>query len=325
MVSLSFLDLRMSMPVPQLLLDRLPVELIFDIFTYLTASEILHSFHNFSRYLRQCIRSYRQYTINFKAIHKREFDWICRVIHPHQIMTLTLSDDEETPGQMDLFFTRFPTFDQIFTRLEHLRIQNLEEFPSWSPMECLHTLTVDFKRRPLHSFEYDHIKQCDKNLLNIFRLLTLRTLILNNEPLNIDFNFKILPIAEHIQTFKVHLRTIDDLTFIFKCIPKLQRLRLSLKTRSIANDFISEFDVPTSLTHLTIKLGYGLRDEIEQIIQACSMLTYLNIHIERNQTNFHQWLDSDWWQLLIDKFLPRLKVFHLRVCYISFLRDLKKH
>jgi hypothetical protein len=306
------------MPVPQLLLDRLPVELIFDVFTFLTAAEILHSFHNFSRYLRKCIRSYQQYKINFKAINKREFDRICSAIRPDQIMTLTISDDEETPGQMDLFFTRFPTFDQSFTRLEHLQLLNLEEFPSWSQLECLHTLTVDFKRRPLHSFEYNLIEQCDKNLINIFRLPGLRTLILNNELLNIDFNFKILPIAEHLHKFKVHLRTIDDLPFIFKCIPNIQRLNLSLKTRAIANDFVSEFDVPRSLTHLTITLRYGLQDEIEQILQACSMLTYLNIHIERNQTDFQQWLDGDWWQFLIENFLPQLTIFRLRVCYILF-------
>ncbi len=84
------------MPVPQLLLDRFPVELIFDIFTYLTAIEILHSFHDFSRYLRQCVRSYEGYKINFKAIHKREFDRICNVIRPDQIMTLTICNDEET-------------------------------------------------------------------------------------------------------------------------------------------------------------------------------------------------------------------------------------
>ncbi|CAF3886557.1 unnamed protein product, partial [Rotaria sp. Silwood1] len=302
----------MNMVVPQLLLDRLPVELIFNIFNYLTAIEILHSFYSFSQYLRQCIRKYQQYKINFQTIHKHEFDWICNVIHPDQIMTLTLSDSEETPGQMDLFFSCFATFDQSFTRLKHLRLRNPEEFPNLSQMKCLHTLTIDFKRWAIYSFDYEHIRRYDKYLANIFRLPTLRTLILNNESLNIDFNFQLLPIAEHLHTFQVHLKSIDNLPFIFKCLPNIKRLSLSLKTRSMDNNFISELNVPCSLTHLTIKLSHILRDEIGQIIQACSMLIYLNIHIERNQTNFHQWLDSDWWPLLIDKCLPQLKIFRLR-------------
>ncbi|CAF4143953.1 unnamed protein product, partial [Adineta steineri] len=149
------------MPLPQLVLDQFPVELIFDVFTYLTASEILHSFHNFSQYLRQCIRSYQHYKINFQSIRKREYDWICKVIHPDQIMSLTVSDDEETPGQMDLFFSN----NQSFTRLEHLRLRNLEDFPNLLQMECLHTLTIDFKIRTIYSFDYNHMKRHDNALI----------------------------------------------------------------------------------------------------------------------------------------------------------------
>lgn len=307
------------MPYPQLLLDRLPVELIFDVFTYLMASEILHSFYNFSQHLRQCIRSYQQYKINFKSIHKREFDRICNIIHPDQIMTLTLSDDEETPGQMALFFTRFSTFELSFIRLEHLRIRNLEEFPDLSQMKCLHTLTIDIIRWPPSSHELVQIQQFDNKFVNIFRLPTLRTLILHKESVNIGFTFKQLPIAEHLHKFKIHIRSIDNLSFIFKRVPNIQRLTISLNTVSYDNNFDSRFDVPRSLTHLTIKVSYGLRDEIRQIIQSSPMLFYLNIHIERNQTNTHPWLEGDWWQSLVDEFLPQLKIFHLRVCYISFL------
>ncbi|UJR11310.1 hypothetical protein I4U23_015491 [Adineta vaga] len=302
-----------NMSVPQLILDQFPVEIIFNIFHYLTANDILRSFHDFSRYLRQCIHSYDQYKINFKSISKREFDIICRVLQPEQIMSLTLSDDEETPGQIDHFFTRFPTFDQSFTRLEHLRLRNPDEFPYWSQMKCLHTLRVDFKRWPRYTFNYDQLKQFENNLVNIFRLSTLQNLTLNNESSNIDFNFHILPVAENLREFKVLIRTIDHLPTIFKCIPNLQRLQLNLKTRAIENDFISNFSAPDSLTHLTIHLKYGLRQEVEVIIQACKMLTYLNVHIEHNQKDSLEWIDSDWWQAIIEKSVSKLKVFRLKV------------
>lgn len=306
------------MPSPQLLLDQFPVELVFDVFTYLTASEILHSFDNFSRYLKHCIRSYQQYKVNFKSIHKREFDRICNVIRPDQIMTLTLSDDEETPGQMPLFFARFPTFEQSFTRLEHLRVRNLEDFPDLSQMKCLHTLTIDIIRLPSSSFEYVRIQQYDNQFANIFRLSTLRTLILKKDSKNIPFTFKALPIAEHLHKFHIDLRTTDNLPFIFTRMPNIQRLAFSLNAASNDTDFTSRFDAPPSLTHLTMKISYGLRDEIRQIIQSCSMLIYLNIHIEQKQIDVHQWLDGDWWQSLVGESSPQLKTFHLRVCIVIF-------
>jgi hypothetical protein len=308
------------MPVSELLLDRFPVELIFNIFTYLTAIEIVDSFYSFSRYLRECIRSYEEYRINLKSIHKSKFDRICNIIRPDQIMTLTISDDEETPGQMNLFFTRFPTFENSFIRLEHLHIRNFEEFPILSRMEYLHTMTIDFERWPLYSFDYAKIREYDNKLVNIFRLPTLRTLILNNESLNVDFNFNIFPINEHLYKFKVHLRTIDNLSFIFKSIPNIQQLIISLSTISIEDDFPQESNVPLSLTHLTIMINYGFRDGIQQIVQSCSTLIYLKIHIQRNYTDLYQWLDGDWWRLLIETFLPRLKIFHLRVSHILFIR-----
>ncbi|CAF1483215.1 unnamed protein product, partial [Adineta steineri] len=186
-------------------------------------------------------------------------------------------------------------------------------FPNLLQMECLHTLTIDFKIRTIYSFDYNHMKRHDNALIKIFQLSNLRTLILNNEPLNMDFNFKILPITENLHTLQVHLKTIDNLSDIFICMPKLQRLNLSLKTTFSGDHYISEFNVPRSLTHLSIKVKYGFRDEIERFIQACTMLTYLNIHIERNQSDFNQWLDGNWWQLLIETFLPHLKIFHLRI------------
>ncbi|CAF4293738.1 unnamed protein product, partial [Adineta steineri] len=188
-----------------------------------------------------------------------------------------------------------------------------EDFPNLLQMECLHTLTIDFKIRTIYSFDYNHMKRHDNALIKIFQLSNLRTLILNNEPLNMDFNFKILPITENLHTLQVHLKTIDNLSDIFICMPKLQRLDLSLKTTFSGDHHVSEFNVPRSLTHLSIEVKYGFRDEIERFIQACTMLTYLNIHIERNQSDFNQWLDGNWWQLLIEKFLPHLKIFHLRI------------
>ncbi|CAF0892252.1 unnamed protein product [Adineta ricciae] len=301
------------MPTPHLLLDQFPVEIIFNVFSYLSASDILRSFHDFSRYLRQCIRSYDQFKVNFKSIFKRDFDFIWRVLRPDQILTLTFSDDEETPGQIDYFFTLFPAFDQTFTRLEHLQLHNPDKLPHWSQLKCLHTLTVDFKRWPRYSFDYEQLKQFENNLINTFRIPTLQTLTVNNELLNIDCNFHVLPVAEQLHQFKVLIRSIDLLPTIFKSTPNIHRLNLILKSRSIENDCMSHFDAPQSLTHLTVRVAYGLCEEIKKIIEACKSLTHLNIHVERYQKDIDQWMDGNWWVRMIGEKLCKLKVFSLKI------------
>ncbi|CAF1028053.1 unnamed protein product [Adineta ricciae] len=301
------------MTKPHLLLDQLPVELIFNIFTYLSTAEILHSFYSFSRYLRKCIRNYDGYKVNLKAISKRQFDRIFRAIRPDQIVTLTLCDDEETPGQMSLFFTLFPAFEQSFIRLECLHIRNFEACPILHPMNVLHTISIDFVQWPVHSFGIANIQKFDEKFASIFRLPTLRTLILNKESVNNRFNIQILPTNENITQFEIHLRTIDNLSLLFKCFPNIQRLTFSLNTTSVDDDFTSEFRIPRSLTHLTMKVSFGLRDEIKRILQSCPMLIYLNIHIEWKQTDTLQWLDADWWQSIVEEFLPRLEIFRLQV------------
>ena len=256
------------MTKPHLLLDHFPVELIFNIFTYLNTAEILHSFYSFSRYLRKCIRTYDGYKVNLKSISKRQFDQIFQTIRPDQILTLTLSDDEETPGQMSFFFTLFPAFEQSFTRLECLHIRNLEACRILQPMNVLHTISIDFAQWPVPSFQIANIQTFDEKLASIFRLPTLHTLILNKESVNNRFNIQILPTNENITQLEIHLRTIDNLPLLFKCFPNIQRLAFSLNTTSVDNDFTSEFRIPRALTHLTMKVSFGLRNEIKQILQS---------------------------------------------------------
>ena len=87
--------------------DRLPVDILYTIFNYFYAHEIFIGFLNLNTHLNAVIRSYRNYRVNFQSILRSHFDLVCHYIRPDQISTLTLSDDNDTPGQSQLFLSYF--------------------------------------------------------------------------------------------------------------------------------------------------------------------------------------------------------------------------
>jgi hypothetical protein len=101
-------------------LDYLPVELIHHLLNYFTAHEIFYTFINVTPYLDAVLVAYSNYKVNFKSITRINFDLVCQHITPDQVIALTLSDNEYTPGLMELFLSRFQ-IDQ-FTRLQALQL-----------------------------------------------------------------------------------------------------------------------------------------------------------------------------------------------------------
>lgn len=87
--------------------DRLPVELIYMIFEYISNNDILWSFLNLSPYVNILLDDYCWSKLNFQSITKCRFDFICNHLDIKKISSLTLSDDFQTPGQIQLFFNRF--------------------------------------------------------------------------------------------------------------------------------------------------------------------------------------------------------------------------
>jgi len=77
------------------------------IFDHLWAHEILYSFRNINDYLDRVLFNYDSYSINFESIRKSYFDLVCRSIRPHQVISLILSDEHDTPNQSQLFLSLF--------------------------------------------------------------------------------------------------------------------------------------------------------------------------------------------------------------------------
>ncbi|CAF3991432.1 unnamed protein product [Rotaria magnacalcarata] len=108
----------------QRLLDELPIEILHILFSYFLAHEIFYSFLNINSYLDAAIVSYPSYQLNFQSISKYYFDLVCQHISPKRVIAITLSDDNDTCGQSEIFLSRFQ-IDQ-FVKLRSLTLLRIE-------------------------------------------------------------------------------------------------------------------------------------------------------------------------------------------------------
>ena len=129
-------------------LNQLPREIFFIIFKYLWAHEILSSFGNISDYMTCILSSYNNYLINLESIRKSHVDLICRSIRPEQIISLILSDKNDTPNQSQLFRSVYSI--EKFVNLRALKFIKLDDdgksfFGNLSKLKHLVSFEIDVK------------------------------------------------------------------------------------------------------------------------------------------------------------------------------------
>lgn len=98
--------------------ESLPNDLLVEIFEYFNAIEVLRIFHGLNNRLNDLIVVYLEiYSLDFRSLFKKDFDLICLKKLPlvsHQIKSIHLSDDDDTPEQPNLFFFLWPSFSTIY-------------------------------------------------------------------------------------------------------------------------------------------------------------------------------------------------------------------
>lgn len=91
------------------MLNRLPVEILHNLFDYFFAHELLFSFIDISEYVYSCLVSYSSYRLT----QKQSLDFVYQNLHAEQIISLIVSNS--------FFFVYFP-IEQL-TRLRHLKFE----------------------------------------------------------------------------------------------------------------------------------------------------------------------------------------------------------
>lgn len=235
-------------------LDHLPVELFHHLFSYFSAHEILYSFIHITSYIDSIINSYTNYRIQFKAISRTDFDLVCRHIVPDQVIALTLSDDEDTPGLVGLFLDRFEL--QYFTRLRALRLIDIG--PEYWMTIIIQMTTLNY----LRSFIYQlpdrdkswmrhqssaEVTQLDRSMFNIYApmLPQLYQLKLTHGDFLNSISF---PYLRHLM---LERSTIHLIKHIASVAPQLQTLDTQLATGASYSELIPSMPL---LNHLILRI-----------------------------------------------------------------------
>jgi hypothetical protein len=222
-----------------LLFDLLPVELIYHIFRYLWAHEILHGFSNQNGYLDDVLHNYDRYAISLCSMLKTQFDQICHRIQPKQVISIAIMDEDDTPEQSTLFFSHFNI--QQFVNLRSFAIVSSDQslfrkldflcqFNSFRSLVipdiseaywCLfgsHVETVLPQLKRLVTNEYRVTKPL-KNLQHLtvthcfcYKLEYMLPLVINLQSLNITISLDIfpfwskkIPTMNHLRQFILHI------------------------------------------------------------------------------------------------------------------------
>ncbi|CAF0767871.1 unnamed protein product [Rotaria sordida] len=228
------------------ILDLLPKEIIFTIFDFLWAHDILYSFLNISNYFNNILLTYQNYHVNFKSILKQQFDLVCRFIQPNQITSLVLSDSNETPSQSKTFLSLFPI--EKFINLRAITLSDIEN-------DC-HSLFFNIRQlKYLNYFETDTLS----HLWMIETISRLKQLIINKYADN-DYNHESLLHSisfSHLRNLTLPYCSYVQLRQILSCASKLTSLNISLIISDCTGiDYFAEQhqETPLIVNHLTMSI-----------------------------------------------------------------------
>ncbi|CAF3200229.1 unnamed protein product [Rotaria sp. Silwood2] len=278
-------------------IETLPVEILHRIFDNLDAQIILYSIRPLSKLFRSVVNTYNRYVLEFNLISKSCFYFFCRLIHPQNIISLTLSNNEQTSVQIDLFIS-LVHLRQI-TRLRSLTLLQISE-------DQLNYILKRINLNLLITFSFSIRKYDDRRrattitpLSSIIAQSTLRKLEFNTFDSMPKISWPIDGITEYLTTN--NRINIDDLCKIFQCSPHLHMLIMNEIPAGVINNVTSTcFRQLTSLTMQDLRVTI---DELESFLLLTSSLVYLKL------IGGEEMLDGKRWEQFIQINLPQLDKF----------------
>lgn len=293
-------------------LSTLPVEILYRIFDNLDIQTIFLSLRYVCKQLYLTTNSFYRYNFNFKSIAKPYFYSICQRIPFENVVSLTLSDQDATKGQIQLFLSLFRI--EQFIRLQSLTLREIEEvhlnkFLNYVITSSLKSFSLT--TRIVHDVRQD----------TTFSLLGLAIShpTLQNLHLNLcytDWNGLQWPTNNSLH----YIRIVSSITLKQFCVilqhsPKLRTL--ILKEVDIDNsEAISTTESFQQLTSLTFEDG---RVDIRKL-EACLSLTPALTHLKLigNGSLFSASFDGSLWANVIQTKLRLLKKFEFFILVLTY-------
>ncbi|UJR24549.1 hypothetical protein I4U23_005924 [Adineta vaga] len=276
-----------------------------------------------SDYLNDILNGYSNWSLNFKSISRDDFDFICHQIQPEKVISLTISDDCDTPGQSELFFSRFQL--EQFVHLRCLRLINIE----FESLEHIFTNLHKLKQMKSFSFHINSItyKYYDKKINYWSKLKRLKPTILHSyaqviphlDRLETDNHTVISRLPSiNLRSLKICLFSAKKLRSIMNKLPYLNSLDVSLQLTN-GNDMNIDFE-SSKLTRLHLKIyGHQVQvsmNQMEQFLSKFSCLKYLKLILKGKD----DLVDGYRWEMLTNSLVTFDFKFHVgyRVSHDSF-------
>ncbi|CAF0940273.1 unnamed protein product [Adineta steineri] len=297
--------------------DLLPVQLLHTLFSYFLAYEILLTFSGINDYVNSVLLAYTAYRVNFESIRRTNFDLICHRIRPEQIILLKLSDNRDTPGLSEVFFSRFQI--EQFTQLRSITLNEIEFESMESIFSNLHKLNklrsfsfnADLIRRkyPPRTSQYSNISnKINLRLLNAYSRILPR---LTHLYLHSGDVLQSIPLS-HLYYLKLDKCTLDELEIIIRNAPQLQSLNICLELDTSKSD-ISLISSHLTQLNLTINNCGISMDEMERFLPN---LPYLK-HVKLSLKGLNDLGDGYRWQMLTSSFMTFSFKFKIELTSIN--------
>ncbi|CAF2627339.1 unnamed protein product [Rotaria sp. Silwood2] len=291
-------------------LELLPNEILLDIFNYFNGVELLRTFYGLNFRLNFLLHDrFLNCSFKFNSVSKRDFDTICQQYLPTMaayMITLDLTDDEETPTQIKLFLSYSPSFEQ-FTQLRSLSLFNLRSYSILMKIveECHHlcNLThlglfncyqdcqVDFQLMVNQIWSLSKLSHCTIGIgftgLCVFPTPTKTSLSL-----------------EYVSIERVQVK-LDQIDRLLEYTPALKCLSISVLS-FVDNNYIPsplltliDLNISSSFTCNASNMGIFL--------QNTPNLHRLNVDLSS------EIVDGNQWEEIIRNHLPNLQIFQLKM------------
>ena len=297
----------------------LPVELVHRIFDFLDVETLLLVLHYVSKDFYRTAIGYSRYQLDFTGMSKSRCRSICRVIDPDRVISLTLTDDQHTLGQIALFLSLFKISQ--FTRLRSLTVREITSAQlsiilTDLPVSCLRSLSIS--RQSYARFEKESSDTCLEECL---RRATLHSLDLNiwyemARPLSWSSQHRLQRLAIHNSiTMEQYCDILRHLSSLRICV--LNNLRM---TEGI--DGVDATPSCHSMLSLTLNSRFMKMYELEHILSFTPSLVHLRLMGKANLTDGS--FNGDRWDALIRtklSLLQRLELNLISVVYISEVNE----
>ena len=307
-------------------LEDLPNELLLIICRYLSPTEVLNGFLQYSSRTSQCISDY-SLRLNLTNYSYGDVQYILmEFINQRLLPSSLLVSNRMIPNQIGTFFSSKLTANMArFGHVHQLSLLGCNDYDmsliNWyvNIFPCLHSLRIaQHELAAQYSMSYStHALLCGLIFDMKFAGLANITLTTNE---GIILSKQLCPNTV-LRRLAITLRTIDDLLVLLDgLVPNLIELHATLCTARASREMLVPFGFSTfSMVHLTkfrLTTNEHCEMQLEYLLNVVKPLTQLGTL----QLDVKQWTSSDYMlppgdqiESIFDEFLPRLQYFYCSI------------